>query len=268
MTPEESALRSYRDGGHRSFVPPPPDVIVTRARRRARTRIALAAAAVVAVSAGAAAIATAPDDRDRTPPVTVPSPTPPAVTTPTPAPTTPPSPPGTTPPSTASSPPPASTTTQRTPARPAPVDVRDVDWENTTIRITASREDDDCLTGRVRIADGLGGESGDRPHLRIRAAYDDGGATYGDLTGDGRAEAVVWGACLGGLGDEDASGQLLVVSGGTGELVGTWVGPVAVVVDDVAVVGDGRLGITVTRRYTDVTEVFTYRWNGRRYVEQ
>ncbi len=265
MNSEESALRSYRDTGHQSFVPPPPDVIVTRARRRARTRVALAAAAVLAVSGGAAAIAAGLDrGPDRNPPVTVPSPAPPSVTTTAP-PTS--AAPSNSPPSSPSSPSPAGTT-QRTSRAPSPVSVRGVDWENATIRITPSREDE-CLTGRVRFVDGIGGTSGDQPHIAISAAYSGGAATFGDLTGDGRAEAVVWASCLAGLGDEDSSGQLLVVTGRSGELVGSWVGPVGVVVEDVAIAG-GRLTISVMEKYADpeVPEERTYRWNGTRYVEQ
>ncbi|MER7586072.1 hypothetical protein ABTW72_00860 [Micromonospora sp. NPDC127501] len=146
--------------------------------------------------------------------------------------------------------------------------MRGVDWANATITMTASTGDE-CLTGRIRFVDGRGGKSGDAPHIRIAPSYhDDRAATFGDLNGDGRDEAVVYGSCLAGPGDEDGSGQVLVVTGRSGQLVGSWVGPVAEVVNDVKVAG-GRLVISSTKKYADpeVPVERTYRWTGIRYVQ-
>jgi hypothetical protein len=258
-TDPDSALTAYRGGAHESFTAPPPETIVARARRRSRNRAVAAAAAILVVSlGGAVAVATLGPGTDDNPPAVNPSPT----TTGTPS-APPPSPPASAP----SSAPPASTPSRSTSSGPPPLNLRGVDWENTTIRFPTRRDDDDCLTGPVRIADGLGGPGGDRPHIRVRAAYDEGRATFGDLNGDGRADAVIYASCAAGLGDEDSSGQVLVVTGRTGQLVAHWVGPVAAVIDDVAIAG-GRLTITFTVKYAEpeVAQQRTYRWNGTRFV--
>ncbi|MGC5287524.1 hypothetical protein [Micromonospora sp. DT231] len=145
--------------------------------------------------------------------------------------------------------------------------VRGVDLANATITMTASTGDE-CLTGRIRFVDGRGGPSGDAAHISISSAYDEGPATFGDLNGDGRDEAVVYGSCLAGAGDEDASGQVLVVTGRTGQLVGSWVGPVAEAGNDVRITG-GRLVISSFKKYAEpeVPVDHTYRWNGTRYVQ-
>ncbi|MEU7611794.1 hypothetical protein [Micromonospora sp. NPDC049204] len=265
-------LRSYADSGHLSFAAPSADVIVRRARRRTRTKVALSFAAVVAVAAGSiATITRLGPDPDRDPPIIGPTPTPSVSVSPTPAP---PPTPGTTSPST---PPPDRRTPSRsssptgtpsaTGSAPTPLSVRGVDWANATITMTASAGDE-CLTGRIRFVDGRGGQPGDAPHIRISSSYDEGGATFGDLNGDGRDEAVVYGSCLAGAGDEDASGQVLVVTGRSGQLVGSWVGPVAEVVDDVEVTG-GRLVISSTKKYAEpeVPVDRTYRWTGTRYAQ-
>ena len=259
----DSALIAYRGSAHQSFAPPPPEAIVAKARRRTRNRAVLAAAAVLAVSLGGAATATRLTlGTDESPPVTGTSPT----STSTPSRT--PSPPSASPPSSAPSSTAPGGTPDRTSTGPSPINVRTVDWENTTIRFPAARDDDDCLTGKVKIVDGVGGTEGDQPHIRVRAAYDEGPATFGDLTGDGRADAVVYASCPGGLGDEDASGQVLVVTGRTGELVASWVGPVAMVIEDTAIAG-GRLTIRFRTKYIDpeVTQERTYRWNGTRFAQ-
>ncbi|MEU8216499.1 hypothetical protein AB0C47_12095 [Micromonospora taraxaci] len=265
-------LRSYADSGHLSFAAPSADVIVRRARRRARTKVVLSFAAVVAVAAGGiAGITGLGPDPDRDPPVIGPTPTPSVSLSPAP---TPPPTPATTSPSTPPDPPTnsrsasAGGTPDGTGSAPAPVNVRGVDWANATITMTASTGDE-CLTGRIRFVDGRGGRPGDAPHIRISPSYqDEGAATFGDLNGDGRDEAVVYGSCLAGFGDEDASGQVLVVTGRSGQLVGSWVGPVAEVVDDVTITG-GRLVIASTEKYAEpeVPVDRTYRWTGTRYVQ-
>ncbi|MEH1167366.1 hypothetical protein V6V47_18470 [Micromonospora sp. CPCC 205539] len=258
-------LRSYADGGHLTFTAPSPDVIVHRARRRATTKMALSLAAVVAVAAGGvAAINAIQPDADRSPPIIGP---------PSPSETAPAPPPSPTPSATTSppAPPPSSGSRSSSPkgtptgtgSAVAPLSVRGVDWENTTITISASTGDT-CLTGRIRFVDGIGGTPGDAPHIAIRSAYDDGAATFGDLNGDGRDEAVVWASCMAGAGDEDGSGQLLVVTGRSGRLVGSWVGTVAEVVDDIKIT-DERLTIASTKKYTENSVERTYRWTGTRY---
>lgn len=253
-------LRSYAHNGHRSFIAPSPDVIVRRARRRTTTKMVLSFAAVVAVAAGGVvAITGISTHPDRNQPATDPSPAPSSAIAPSAPPTTSPS---------ASSDPSRSRSASPngTGSAAAPVSVHGVDWENTTITISASTGDE-CLTGRIRIVNGVGGVSGDAPHLRISPGYDSSAATYGDLDGDGRDEAAVWGSCLAGAGDEDASGQILVVTGRSGRLAGSWVGPVAEVINDVEITG-GRLTITSTKKYADpeVPVERTYRWTGTRYV--
>ncbi len=255
----ESALSAYRGSAHQTFTAPDPAAIVATARRRTRNRAVLAAAAVLAVSLGGVVTASRRLGMDENPPVVTPSPAP------TSAPSRTPSPPSAGPPS---STPPSSLPPGRSSGGPSPVDVRAVDWANTTIRFPEARADDDCLTGKVAIVDGVGGPEGDQPHIRVRSAYDDGGATFGDLNGDGRADAVVYASCAGGLGDEDASGQVLVVTGRTGQLVAHWVGPVAMVIKDTTIAG-GRLTITFTVKYSDpeVTQERAYRWNGTRFAQ-
>ncbi|MCG5471760.1 hypothetical protein LADH09A_005762 [Micromonospora sp. LAH09] len=266
-------LRSYADSGHLSFTAPPADVIVRRARRRTTTKLALSFAAVVAVAAGSiAAITGLGPDPDRDPPIIGPTPTPSVSLSPTPSP---PPTPATTPPSTPPDPSgrsrPASpdNTPSGTGSAPTPVSVRGVDWANATITMTASTGDE-CLTGRIRFVDGRGGRPGDdAPHIMIAPSYyDERAATFGDLNGDGRDEAVVHGSCLSGPGDEDGSGQVLVVTGRSGQLVGSWVGPVAEVVNDVEVTGE-RLVISSTKKYAEpeVPVDRTYRWTGTRYVQ-
>ncbi|MGA4727551.1 hypothetical protein ACWEOS_25990 [Micromonospora taraxaci] len=263
-------LRSYAASGHLSFAAPSADVIVRRARRRTTTKVVLSFAAVVAVTAGSMAAVTGfGPDPDRDPPVIGPTGTPSVSVSPTPSPpptpsmTSPSTPPGSPDRSRTASP---NSTPSGTDSGPKPVSVRGVDWANATITMTAS-SGDDCLTGRIRFVDGRGGKPGDAPHIQVSPSYGGGGApTYGDLNGDGRDEAVVYGACLAGSGDEDASGQVLVVTGRTGQLVGSWVGPVAEVVDDVKITG-ARLVITSTKKYADASVDRTYRWTGTRYAQ-
>ena len=153
-------------------------------------------------------------------------------------------------------------------AAPVPVDVRRVDWANATIRMPARGDDRDCPTGSTTLTDGRWDSSGEQGPGSIRGSYDDGRPTFGDLDGDGRAEAVVYVSCLAAGGDSgDSSGQLLVVNGRTGSLAAMgYVGPLAQVYGKVRISGQ-RLEVTVTQKYTDVRQERTYRWNGRRFVQ-
>ncbi|MFI7540983.1 hypothetical protein [Actinoplanes sp. NPDC049599] len=119
---------------------------------------------------------------------------------------------------------------------------------------------------RVTLTDGRwAGNSGPG---EIRGSYRDGPATYGDLDGDGRAEAVVHVSCWAAGGDSgDSSGQLLVVNGRSGSLRGMgYVGPLAQVYGSLRI-SEGRLRVTVTRKYSDVRQVRTYEWDGRRFTQ-
>jgi hypothetical protein len=119
-----------------------------------------------------------------------------------------------------------------------------------------------------RLDDARWDSSGEQGPGSIRSSYDDGRPTFGDLDGDGRAEAVVYVSCLAAGGDSgDSSGQLLVVNGRTGSLAAMgYVGPLAQVYGKVRISGQ-RLEVTVTQKYTDVRQERTYRWNGRRFVQ-
>ncbi len=150
----------------------------------------------------------------------------------------------------------------------APVDVRRVDWASATLRMPALRDDDDCPVGSVSLTGGRWAESGEQGPGSITSSHTGGPPTYGDLDGDGRAEAVVHVACWAAGGDSgDSSGQLLVVNGRTGALVGMgYVGPLAQDYGRLRI-SDGRLTVTITQRYSDVRQQRTYEWNGRRFVQ-
>ena len=150
----------------------------------------------------------------------------------------------------------------------APVDLRRVDWAGATIRMPDRRDDKDCPLGSITLNAGKWKESGKQGPGEIRGSYQDGAPTYGDLDGDGRAEAVVYVSCWAAGGDSgDSSGQLLVVNGSSGSLVGMgYVGPLAQVYGALRV-GEGRLRVTVTQKYSEVRQVRSYRWDGRRFVQ-
>jgi hypothetical protein len=151
---------------------------------------------------------------------------------------------------------------------PTPVDVRRVDWASATIRMPELRDDEDCPVGSVTLAKGRWAESGSQGPGSISGSYTDGPPTYGDLDGDGRAEAVVYVSCWAAGGDSgDSSGQLLVVSGRSGALAGMgYVGPLAQVYGALRI-SAGRLAVTVTQKYTDVRQKRTYQWDGRRFAQ-
>jgi hypothetical protein len=149
-----------------------------------------------------------------------------------------------------------------------PVDLRQVDWASDTIRMPTRKDDRDCPDGSITLTDGSWAESGDQGPGSIRGSYADGNPTYGDLDGDGRAEAVLYVSCLAAGGDSgDSSGQLLVVTGRARAPAGMgYVGPLAQVYGRLRISG-GRLTVTVTQRYTDVRQERTYRWDGRRFTQ-
>jgi hypothetical protein len=158
--------------------------------------------------------------------------------------------------------------TARAGGDPAPVNLRRVDWAGATIRMPELRDDKDCPAGAITLKAGEWAEAGGHGPGTIRGSYADGPPTYGDLDGDGRAEAVVYVSCFAAGGDSgDSSGQLLVVNGRGGALTGMgYVGPLAQVYGTLRVAG-GRLRVTVTQKYSDVRQVRTYRWDGRRFAQ-
>lgn len=162
----------------------------------------------------------------------------------------------------------AAVATSTAPSGAAPVDVRRVDWASATIRMPKLRDDKDCPVGPITLTEGRWDSSGRQGPGEILGSYADGAPTYGDLDGDGRAEAVVYVTCLAAGGDSgDSSGQLLVVNGRTGSLTGMgYVGPLAQVYGRLRISGK-RLTVTVTQKYTDVRQERTYRWDGRRFAQ-
>ncbi|GAA2478490.1 hypothetical protein [Winogradskya humida] len=270
-----SNFDSYRESAHESFKPLPPEVIVARARAATRRRVvvvAAAAAVVIAVAGVGVGLRLRSDGLGPAPnPPVMPSPsvtlapvTPSPSASPNPG-----SPSATGTPSGSSSgsgqpggsgPPDVPRSSSTSPA-PAPLSMRKVDVENTTIRFPARHDDDDCPSGELEVVDGAAGSD-----TFVHPSYGGGSPAYGDVDGDGRVEAVVWGSCTSGPGD-DASGQLLVLNGRTGKVAGMgWVGPVGQVINDVTISG-GRVVVTVTQKYYDVKQERTYRWNGSRFVQ-
>jgi hypothetical protein len=263
----DAALASYRDSAHEFFTAPPPQVIVARAGRRSRNRVMLAAAAAVVLILGGVAVAGRPVDR---PGPDQPVDPPPAATTPpASAPATAPAP---TAPSSPSEPPRSSTPTSKPPRSTAsstpPLDLREAGWNDFVVRLPADRDDKDCPVGRTELTDGEWPESGDQGPGAILPHYADGDPVFGDLDGDGRAEAVRYVKCFAAGGDSgDSSGQLIVITARGNQRVGLgYAGPLAASYDDVRVSG-GKLVVTVTDRYWDEQQKRTYRWDGSRFVQ-
>jgi hypothetical protein len=264
---DDSALRSYRDTAHESFTPPPPGVIVGRARARVRNRVVLAAAAAVILVAGGVVIAARPGagpepDHPVEPPPPAPTPAISVVPTPSPrAPSTPPSNP-TSDPGVADAPTSTSTSPSSSPTTP-PLDLHDVKWDDFVLRFPSARGGNECPTGRRELTDGRWPESGDQGPGVIN-----GPATYGDLNGDGRDEAVLRISCFFAGGDSgDAAGQLIVVTARGQQRVGLgYAGPLGQSYQEVRVTG-GKLVVTIEQRHTDVTQKRTYAWNGSAIVQ-
>ena len=96
-----------------------------------------------------------------------------------------------------------------------------VDWANVTLTVPPR---EDCPSGRLRFRDGA---TAGYPRMDLQLT----GARrpiYGDLTRDGRPEAVVEAYCAADEETDHVNSQLLVVTrGATGELTSLgWVGPV------------------------------------------
>jgi hypothetical protein len=257
---DDSALRSYRDTAHEAFTPPPPSVIVARARARVRNRVVLAAAAAVILVAGGVVIAARPGTGPKPDHPVEPPPPPPVISiVPTPSPTAPSTPPSKPSEEPGAADPPTSTSTppSSSPTTTPPLDLHDVKWDDFVLRFPSSRNGNECPTGRQELTNGRWPESGDH-----------GPATYGDLNGDGRDEAVLRISCFFAGGDSgDAAGQLIVVTARGQQRVGLgYAGPLGQSYQEVQVTG-GELVVTIEQRYTDVTQERTYAWNGSAIVQ-
>ena len=234
----ETALRELRVAVARVVTPPPPATIRARAKRHIPRQVItglVAAASVAAILVGAVAVV-----RD-----TASAPPPGGEPTPSVSPTL------------------LVRPTRPLPSRP-PATVNDpiagTDWPNATI--TVSRHPDPavrCPSGRVQLR---GGESTGWPRVTLDLP------AYGDLTGDGRPEAVLRAHCTADVEDSgDGTGQLLVVtreSGGTLRAFG-WVGPRGALYPEFWVAG-GVLYADAHPWHTnwgyELGAVLAYRWQG------
>jgi hypothetical protein len=228
-------LVALRDAAEVAFAPPPMERFRSASRRRFRHKAAILA---VAMTAGAGIGGTALTLADRGPdaaPRPVPSPS-----------TSPPSPP----PSSASS-------AASTPSAP---DIRTVDWTHTTLVLPPNSDDRFCPTGRT-TTDGTWTTVGDKRFSIGRAL------AFGDLTGDGAAEAVVPVSCATGEGSGDGSGQLLVLTWRDGVWTGLdYVGPRGQDYPAAQITGQ-RLTASVHQRYGPAEQSRTYRWDGEQFVQ-
>jgi len=241
-------LVALRDAAERAFVPPPVARFRTVARRRTRRRagtLAVAALALAGLGGGALAVAGRGPDR-----------------TPRPAPT-----------GIASSPPAPSASAATTPSVTAPAstaastrsapDIRAVDWGHVTVVLPSNPEDPDCPAGRITT-------DGEWTVVGGKKFYSGGAAlAFGDLTGDGSAEAVLSVSCTANsdLDSGDGSGQLLVVTWRDGTWTGLgYVGPLGQNYPAARVAGQ-RLTATIEQRYGSARQDRAYRWNGQRFVQ-
>jgi hypothetical protein len=221
------ALADLRDAVHRRAGTPPAAARLRRlAERRRRTRraasVLAAAAAVTAIVAGGVTLV-----RGEALP-----PQPGGPGTPTPGP----------------SPSPSPSPSTRPPAANDPI--LTVNWSKATIVLPEHRG---CPSGTVglRPVRYFPEATGKAAGRELRVGLDD--VAYGDLTGDGRAEAVLFGTCRQDAEDSgDGQGQLLVVQrGDRGRLTGIgWVGPRGEGITGWWVAG-GRLYADVKPHYKD-----------------
>lgn len=253
----QAELVALRDAAEVAFAPPPMERFHSTSRRRFRRRAAILA---VAVTAGAGIGGTALTLADRGPdaaPRPVPTPTvvdsgsaapsPGVVTSRSTSPST--SPP--------SSPPSSASSAASTPSTP---NIRTVDWTHTTLVLPPNSDDRFCPTGRTTTA-GTWTAVGDKRFYIGRAL------AFGDLTGDGAAEAVVPVSCSTGEGSGDGSGQLLVVTWRDGVWTGLdYVGPRGQDYPAAQITGQ-RLTASVHQRYGSAEQSRTYRWDGEQFVQ-
>jgi hypothetical protein len=255
MADLDEALQVYRKTAPTAFVPPPVAQLKRVARSRTRRRRAAGVggiAAVVVVGAlllaNGLGVGPAPQVGTSHAPTT---PAPSAI-----APSA---------PSVASVPGPTAGS-----AGAAALEVTRVDWQSAELDLPA-HPDGSCPQGQVKLRRGSVSVKG----LRLSVEPVEPGKplaplTSGDLTGDGAAETVVYVHCSRDSMEDsgDGGGQLLVVTGSAGRLVGLgYVGPQG---EDypAARVADGRLMVSVRERYgNQVTQQRTYRYAGSRFVQ-
>jgi hypothetical protein len=143
-----------------------------------------------------------------------------------------------------------------------------VDWANATLPVPPREV---CPSGRLRLRNG---ETSGFPKMYMspEAGQGRGAAVYGDLTGDGRPEAVLLTACRGSPQSDHSTDQLIVFNrdrSGALRAVG-WVGPVGFgVVADFWLDGD-RLVIdpsSDTDTFWSIGEALMYRWRDGGFEE-
>lgn len=115
-----------------------------------------------------------------------------------------------------------------------------VDWANVTLTVPPR---DGCPAGNLRFVDG---RTEGWPQLRLMLENDLPGrhVAYGDVTGDGAAEAVIEAGCLLTQEADHIITALLVITrdnDGTLRTIGGWVGPVEWLVHRDIWVQDGRI---------------------------
>jgi hypothetical protein len=245
VTDLETALRELRLAVGQAVTPPPPAAIRARAgqRRPARPIVIglVAATAVISVLVGAAAVvrdvATAPPQPGR--------PTPSITARPDPRP---------------------SRSAPSWPVAPETDPITRVAWLEATISVPAH---EGCPAGQVRLRDG---ESAGYPRLLLAKPPSVGARpAHGDLTGDGRPEAVLYAECrLSAEDSGDGQGQLLAVTRNTNGALRAlgWVGERGALYPEFWVAG-GTLYADAVPWHTDwgysLGEALAYRWTGTRF---
>jgi hypothetical protein len=241
-------LASYRDSAHAFYPRPPTARVVARARQRTRRRVAVTAAGLAAAFGGAILFALQAPEQ---PPVggrETGEPSPGVTSTPSV--------------STESTPPAPSGSASSRPPSATAIDITTVNWRNTTIQLPATRDDPDCPTGRITTR----GEDTEVGRTTVGIMLE---PAYGDLTGDGRPDAVLYVACrITNAGEQHETGQLMVVTEQGGQLVGLgYVGPL----DQVYLswkVTNRKLVATIDQVLADTApQERTYSWNGTRFVQ-
>jgi hypothetical protein len=245
-------LRDAPDAPYRGAGPAP--AREQGARRRRHQRVALAVAVVVLVVAAIGVVLGLDrDGTDRLQPAT-PPPVSQAPLPPTPSPGTEDTPsPG------------ASGPDARVRAPGAPVtSLGRIDWANSVMNLPPN---DGCPQTRVRFTDGKATLPGGESYSINGTRY--GPPVYGDITGDGRDDAVVVIECHGGdkYGPES---RILIAAfvgnakGGPAPLGAVWaaqayVAPVPRI--------DGGTVVVNFRPSDGVTEIKSYRWNGKAFAQ-
>ncbi|MGH3679814.1 MAG: hypothetical protein ACRDT2_06095 [Natronosporangium sp.] len=191
--------------------------------------------------------------------------------------TSPPIPPAASPTETPPTPPTVAPSPRPSPVPPEPLDdpIVDVDWRNATIAIPPAGG---CPQGPVTfiavsdIYPNAVGPTDSYPRVAISATN----AAYGDLTGDGRAEAVISAGCFADAEDSgDGKTRLLVVAREPdGALTGmAWVGPPGAdfqswwLVGNRLLVGAGPGTTSAENQFPHVPGLaLAYQWDGQRFT--